>query len=278
MKIKLAAAIAALSLVVSASAQMTVFSNAGALPGDSFTNAGGTNTGQAVGTTGWHYNNVRNSGIVGINNTYARSGDGSLYFETTIGPSGASSKADAEFFRSSAANGAGNFTATSSLGALSALTSLSYDWYRDSTSSASSVQHAALRLQVVSADLTQSGYLIFERAYNGSVVPTDTWNSDDIFANRTTFNMWSTGSLPGAFSNFTTTLDQWMNSSMNYQVIGVSTGVGSGWGPFRGAVDNVQFGFAGANTTYNFEAVPEPMTMTVMALGALAALRKKRKA
>lgn len=278
MKIKLAAAIAALSLVVSASAQMTVFSNAGALPGDSFTNAGGTNTGQAVGTTGWHYNNVRNSGIVGINNTYARSGDGSLYFETTIGPSGASSKADAEFFRTSVANGAGNFSATSSLGALSALTSLSYDWYRDSASSASSVQHAALRLQVVSADLTQSGYLVFERAYNGSVVPTDTWNSDDIFANRTTFNMWSTGSLPGAFSNFTTTLDQWMNSSMNYQVIGVSTGVGSGWGPFRGAVDNVQFGFGGVNTTYNFEAVPEPMTMTVMALGALAALRKKRKA
>lgn len=278
MKIKLAAAIAALSLVVSASAQMTVFSNAGALPGDSFTNAGVTNTGQAVGTTGWHYNNVRNSGIVGINNTYARSGDGSLYFETTIGPGGASSKADAEFFRTSVANGAGNFSATSSLGALSELTSLSYDWYRDSASSASSVLHAALRLQVVSADLTQSGYLVFERAYNGSVVPTDTWNSDDIFANRTTFNMWSTGSLPGAFSNFTTTLDQWMNSSMNYQVIGVSTGVGSGWGPFRGAVDNVQFGFGGVNTTYNFEAVPEPMTMTVMALGALAALRKKRKA
>jgi hypothetical protein len=278
MKMKLAAAFAALSLVVPAAAQTTVFANSGSLPGDSFTNAGGSNTGQAVGTSGWHYNNVRNSGIVGVNTTYARSGNGSLYFETTLGPSGASSKADAEFFLTSGSNSNGNFFATSSLGALSALTSLSYDWYRDSSSTATAVQQPALRLQVVSADLTQSGYLIFERAYNGSTVPTDTWVSDDIYANRATYNMWSTGSLPGAFSNFTTTLDQWMTSSMNYQVIGISTGVGSGWGPFRGAVDNIQFGFGGQNTTYNFEAVPEPMTMTVMALGALAALRKKRKA
>ncbi len=49
----------ALMVAGSASAQI-VFSN-NAAPGDSFTNASGSNQGQAVGSTGWYYNNTRNS-------------------------------------------------------------------------------------------------------------------------------------------------------------------------------------------------------------------------
>ena len=44
-----------------------------AAPGDAFTNAAVANQGQAVGATGWYYNNVRNSGTAGIRNTYAQS-------------------------------------------------------------------------------------------------------------------------------------------------------------------------------------------------------------
>ena len=86
-----AAAVLGVSSAASATG-VTVYSNGGG-SGDMFTNAGGTNTGQAVGTSGWYYNNVRNNGNVGINSTYARSGNGSVYMETTQGPGGASSKA-----------------------------------------------------------------------------------------------------------------------------------------------------------------------------------------
>lgn len=60
-------------------------------------------------------------------------------------------------------------------------------------------------------------------------------------------------------------------------VTSVGAGFGGSSGQYDGAIDNYTLGFGGNSTTYNFEAVPEPMTTSVMALGALAALRKKRK-
>jgi len=269
------------ALVVSAgiaNAQVTVYSNSAA-PGDAFTNGGASNTGQAVGASGWYYNNVRNNGVSGINNTFARSGNGSAYLSTPQGPDNPSSKADIEFLPAATANVNGNYSAGAALGRLADLTSFGYDWYRSSVSTNDPGQHPSLRLLVVSADLTQSGALVFERIYNGfgSSMPTDTWQSDDIFANRTTYNLWSTGSLPGAFSNYSTTLQDWMSSPMNYYVVGISSGAGSGWGPFVGAVDNIAFGFNGNNTTYNFEVVPAPGAAALAGLGGLAALRRRRK-
>lgn len=276
---KLIALGVAFGLVTSFATATTVLANNPSLPGDNFTNPGSTNTGQAVGASGWHYNNVRVDGIVGINTNYARSGNGSAFLETKpVGPSTTNSKADIEFFKNPTVNSNGNFWfgPNSSLGRLADLTSLSFDWYRDSASTNNAVQHPALRLLIASANGT-SGYIVFERAYNSLPTPTDTWTTDDIFANKSTYNMWSTGSLPGAFSIFNTTLHQWMNSSADYHVVGVSAGVGSGWGYFRGAVDNITFGFNGANTTYNFEAVPEPATMSILALAAWLKSRKKAK-
>ncbi|MCS6920780.1 MAG: hypothetical protein NZM07_02480, partial [Elioraea sp.] len=79
------ALLAAPGLAVPGVASTIVLSNNSA-PGDSFVNAGPTNQGQAIGTTGWYYNNVRNSGSVGISTALPRNGNGSAFFSS---PSGA---------------------------------------------------------------------------------------------------------------------------------------------------------------------------------------------
>lgn len=288
-----AALIAAASSSASAT---TIFSNNGA-PGDNFTNAGGTNTGQAVGASGWYYNNVRNSGVAGINTNLPRSGNGSLWFDVNFGPGGASSKADAEFFNSAAPNGAGNFGPTSTLGTLGGLTALSFDWYRTAGSApedqASDWLHPVIRLQIVSPDLSQSGYIVFEREVNRDVFgphptpvssPRDSWQTDDVFAGN--YRMWSTGSTLPFNLNGTNgparyydalTLADWQGQFGAYLVVGVSVGVGSGWGTFEGAVDNVTFGFAGGPiNTYNFEVVPAPGAFALLGLGGLVATRRRR--
>ena len=254
--------------------------------GDSFSNATSTNTGQAVGSTGWYYNNVSYSGVVGIDSTYARSGNGSLRLEVTQGPGGASSKADVEFFDTAAANAAGNFSAASVLGQLNDLDGLSYDWYRDGSSTATGWLHPVIRLQITSMDFTKFGYLVFEVEYNqlnpGTAVPTDQWVTEDLFASSA--KMWSTGNLPNNIngSNGPTqlydarTIQQWVSDiGDDYYVLGVSLGVGSGWGTFKGAIDNVGWSFDGDAQQYNFElapstTVPEPASIVVAGLGLLA--------
>jgi hypothetical protein len=252
-----------------------------ASPGDSFTNSGTSNTGQAVGSSGWYYNNVRNNGTAGINTTYARSGNGSLYLDGTQGDP-TSSKADIEFLPNATVNGDGNYSPGGALGLLSDLTALSYDWYRDSSSAAASHLHPSLRLQLVSTDFMKSGYIVFERIYNGftGAAPTNSWQSDDVFGQN--YTMWSTGTLPGAFTDYSRTLSQWISGiSGQYYVIGVSSGFGSGWDPFTGAVDNITFGFGGNDTTYNFEvptaAVPEPMSVAVWSFLGVCGIAFARK-
>lgn len=225
--------------------------------GDNFTNAGPGNTGLAIGSSGWVYNNVRNNGVVGINGNLARSGNGSVFLESTQGPGGASSKADIEYW--------------SSLGKLGDLSSLSYDWYRMTGGDASANLHPALRLWISNG--TYSGYIVFEREINRDVLgnpviaPVDQWQTDDVFGSD--YRMWSTSSLPfnlngsnGAFKYYDALkLSEWRDLYGDYNVLGVSAGVGSGWGTFAGAVDNITFGFSGVNTTYNFEVaqvIPAP--------------------
>jgi len=283
--------VAGATLAFSAAANATdVYANNGGF-GDLFTNAGGTNTGQAVGGSGWYYNNVRNNGAVGINTTYARSGNGSAYFNVAQGPGGASSKADIEFFGSAAANGNGNYSPTSALGTLGSMNSLQYDWYRASGGDASGWLHPVIRLQVVSADLSMSGYLVFEREVNnpdfgGSLAtqPVDSWQTDDVFGGD--YRMWATGgSLPnnlngtnGAAQYYDSRrMSDWMADYGDFLVIGVSLGVGSGWGTFQGAVDNVQFGFTGGQSyDFNFEVVPAPGALALMGLAGLAGSRRRR--
>lgn len=290
--------IAMLACASAFSSAAVVFSN-NTTPGDAFTNVWNINTGQAVtGSGGWYYNNVRNSGVVGINNTYARSGNGSAYLETKFGPSGSSSKADIEFLVNAAPNLFGNYSAQGALCTLGQLASVSYEWYRDSVSTASSWLHPSLRILLDAdgnlATTNDRGGLVFERAYNVGTVPvaTDTWVSDSI---TSTTKLWNFGlGVGNEFGGYDKTLSDWINGftvgttnsplSANSLVLGFSSGVGSGWGPFKGAVDNIGYTLTnGQGASYNFEVagepvVPGPAAALPMALGLLASLaRRKRK-
>ncbi len=274
-----------------------VYSN-NAAPGDYFTNASGTNTnpatpGAALGATGWFYTNVRNNGIVGISTDLPRSGNGSARLQSTQGPAGASSKADLEYFHTT--NGV-----LSAMGTLGSMNALSYDWYRVSGGTANDYYNPVIRLYVDGdGDLnttTDRGYLVYERAYNPNTaaVPTDQWISDDVFnfngpgasanlwqvafgvGNFDTAGNWqplSTWTQPGGF----TPSPNGKNFSSASVVYGLSLGVGSGWGTFDGAVDNVEIGFTGAPLyQFNFEVVPAPGSIALLGLGSLVALRRRR--
>lgn len=218
----------------------------------------------------WQQRNVGGNASVGITTDYARSGNGSILFTGTDG----NSKADLEI----------NFAAPF---ALSALAGLSYDWLRDSTSTAPDHLHPVLRLMIDGdGDLSTTGdrgYLVYERAYNPSVspVPTDAWQSDDVMGK----NLWSTGGLPDPFAVYNRDIADWLVLLPNAKVLGLSTGIGSGFnGTFRGAVDNVSFTVDSVTTTYNFEvaaatAVVEPASLAVFGAGmvGLAVLRRRRR-
>lgn len=253
-----------------------------------FTNTGTSNQGQAV-EKDWYYNNVRNSGEVGVTDTYARSGAGSAYLATINGPGGASSKADIEYLASAVAV-SGNYFSSASLGTLGSLVGLSYDWYRDSASTANANQHAVIRILVDAdgnlATTGDRGGLVFEQVYNGSPVSvaTDTWVTDDIFSYNSGngAKLWSFGAgMAFAEFGYGNTLNDWKNGvgtiNSNSAVLGFSAGVGSGWGPYFGAVDNIGFDFGSGMQSFNFEPIPEPGAMAVLGLVALAGLARTRR-
>jgi hypothetical protein len=269
---------ALMALAVCANAQ-TVYSN-NAIPGDNYVNAGPTNQGQAVGASGWFYNNVRNNGSVGINTTYARSGNGSAL----LGSPDANGKADIEYL-AGGLNVAGNYYATSTLGSFSTLSSYGYDWFRSSSSTAAGF-HPSLRVLLDAdgnlATTTDRGGLVFERVYNSGSITDDVWNTDTVGANT---NVWNFGlGLGFAFDignngyAYDDTLSQWQAYLPNATILGFSSGVGSGWtGTFAGAVDNINWTIGGVNTSTNFEAVPEPGTMIALGAGIAGLIARKRK-
>ena len=204
---------------------------------------------------GWQAANLRGSGTVAITTSQPR-GDspnnlGSLEFTSA----GSGDKADYVKYW--------GVVAGRTLGNLSAL---SYDFYRDSSSTTGQHLVPAFRLFYQTSG-GQTGYLIWENVYNGgsvnTPVPTDQWLSKDIFSGY----FWMRAFGPGrTIEKYDVTLAQWAAGytygtsqplDANTNIIGIEVGVGSGWNDtFRGFADKVAASFGNDSVTANFEPNP----------------------
>ncbi|MFM9872736.1 MAG: PEP-CTERM sorting domain-containing protein [Fimbriimonadaceae bacterium] len=273
---KTIAALALLVVTTSAFAQVTVYSNN--VGGDAFTDSGTVNPGasQLIGSyTGpntevWAYNEVKHNAVVGIDTVNPRSGNGSAHIQT-LGGANTNGKASISFGR---LNGG-------SLGGFDTLTNWSADVFTQSSDFAG--QAMVLRLFVSNG--TDSGFLVFDTTWqpgNNPNLAFGQWNNVDFTSNPNSFWVRGTGSLASAGnlntgSEVTFASAQSLLAGKGFQVFGANAGFGTSSGAFDGFVDNYTIGFNGQSTTYNFEAVPEPMTMGILAAGAALVARRRKK-
>ncbi|MGV3708435.1 MAG: PEP-CTERM sorting domain-containing protein [Gemmatimonas sp.] len=283
-KIRLAAVLSSLAISAAPLAAQTVTVNGSGTP---FTAPGGGTADPSCSALmdTWCARNVRNNASVGQTTANPRSGNGSLAFSSPNG----TGKADFEYY----------FSAPNQF-RIKDVQSMSYDWFRNVSSTNPAAQVPALRLIVQGPNTPGLDALIFEPIYNGVSPTAGVWTTSNI--TTSSFFWWNRDCANqfGPGPDYSVTLGDWgdghtttfggCTSSIldNALVLGFSVGVGSGWnGVFDGAVDNVSFQLAGQNqaTTFNFEVasqsvVPEPSTYALMLAGLAAvgvAARRRRK-
>lgn len=220
----------------------------------------------------WHPANERDGGMSAITSDQpdSQTGNGSLD-QYLPAPASNSPKTDFELFSADAFD-----PAPAGFGLVNDRSAMSFEWYRDSSSSAPAHLTPAFRTYVYDPDWPDgpsSFLLVWEGVYNGypspTPVPVDTWVSEDVVSDyfwripqyingvwkgiggcsgSTTASDWS------ACYVFNNTLDDWTFSS-NAVFVGLNVGLGSGWsGSYQGYADFVTLGFTSGDTiTYDFE-------------------------
>ncbi len=265
-----------LSLAVKAGATIVT------TPAGVLNNTGPSNIGDPNLPNTWLRLNVRNDGSVGISSNYPRNGSASVFFSLGAN-TGNNAKADWEYYPSTG------------FGRLADLQTLIYEWYRDATSQVPAHLHPVIRLTVdADGNLGTSndrGYLVYERCYNVPscpAVPVNTWVAENISSGSI---LWWVQFGVGIETVYTRNLATYQAGAYtpsagfsqlngNSLILGVSTGVGSGWvssgaPSFLGAVDSITLrsntpGAAQLNN-HNFElATPQSTPAPVPTLGTIA--------
>jgi parallel beta-helix repeat protein len=210
---------------------------------------------------GWGAGEVRSNATVSITATQPRSGKGSLQFTTHTVING-QDKADYE----KSWDGAAFPNRT-----LGNLDGLSYEVYRDSSSTTAAHFAPVLRLYVYNPTVAKYAILIWEPVYNGysGGFPTDAWQSRNILGGYFWMYVPSGQSIPsGVVQNFNSKLADWIAGTPTGQpgdpapvpldgnslIFRINVGVGSGWGSdFTGFVDNVYAAWGADAESANFE-------------------------